>query len=368
MKRNIVFFYDWALNPDLQNCAAGGSETWIIEITNYLQSLDYCQCIIVQPNECSFYYMQQNGVLYINKECFKNFVKHTKIDECCFVRWIDSNMIDLLSQYYNKLDTYFVVHDIGFFKDGEMLKYSDIQNNEFLKNNFKKIICMSEYAIMENHYCTEIPLEYYEYLGNGINTTYIDKSKIDNGNKDDDLIWTSRVERGLHILANNIFPLYKKEFPNAKLYVATYMNELPEDLQNNEDIIFLGGLGKEDLYNEMLKHKIFFYPNTFPETFCISILEAILCGNELVMPYRHGPQTTLKIFKDLLQDESLDYDNCTTEDYELAANLLVKHNKFYYNNTNKKKRQIMRNYINKEYSWEAICNKFINILNKKGEA
>ena len=361
---NILFIYDigWELPLDfnLKTKGLGGSETWLIETTSYLQSTNN-QCIIVYPKYYKHkIYVDDNNVIYINKQYLDSFLTYTHIDKVCFVRWINSDIINIINNHYNKLDLYVVVHDIYFWYNNEMCTKENVEKNNFFMNNCKKIICMSQYGINICQYYTQLPLSLFDYTGNGINFSYFNEQS--NINKDNSILWSSCPERGLEQFANNIFPIYKQEFPDAKLYVATYTNNFPESLQNNKDIIYLGGLGKEDLYNEMQKHKVYFYPNFFPETFCITILEAILCGCDLVMPFKHGPQTTLSIFKDLFLDESIDFLNCNEKIYEESAKLLIDYNKTYYNSDRIQIRTIMKNYILKEYSWENICKKFINIL------
>ena len=357
MKKTILIIAHNKIDADDISKGVGGSETWVIEISKAIQNTGKYQCVVCTYSDI-FYKIYQNGMIYINYAYLQRFLKHANVDYCVINRYMYSEVLNILKQYIDTTNMVWIAHDVDITIDNKSLTYEMIQNDEFISKNLKSIICMSDFGVkvLMNK---NIPDSYFKILGNGINFSYIKDEK--HTYRDNNILWSSRYERGLELLANNIFPIYQQKFPDAKIYVAQYEDYLPDNLKNNANIVFLGKLNKEDLYNEMQKHKIAFYPNFFPETFCITVLENILCGNELIMSFKHGPQTTLKIFENDFINENLDLTDSNT--YNYVAELLIERNINYYEQSRINFRNCMINYIKDNYSWEVITKKFLEIIN-----
>ena len=116
-------------------------------------------------------------------------------------------------------------------------------------------------------------------------------------------------------------------------------------------------LTKSELYKEMQKHKIWFYPGVFQETFCITLIENILSGCNISLAFKNGPKDILKYFKSICIADG-DYNNETYCKY-VAQDIIDKI--LNYDNY-KIIRNIMYDYISDIYSWENICKKINNIL------
>lgn len=112
-----------------------------------------------------------------------------------------------------------------------------------------------------------------------------------------DVFYTSRPERGLGALLTEVMPRVWEKVPQARLKVATYFNDDPaiareirelhkaclEEMSNLGDrAVFLGGLKKEALYEQMRNSAVLAYPTVFPEISCISAMEAQANGLPLV--------------------------------------------------------------------------------------
>lgn len=103
------------------------------------------------------------------------------------------------------------------------------------------------------------------------------------------LAYTSTPFRGLDILIT-IFPYLKKDYPNITLNVYSslkvYQNMFQENLfidlynrcKNTAGVNYLGSVSQKELAKELKNATILSYSNTFPETSCISAMEAMAAG------------------------------------------------------------------------------------------
>ena len=342
-------------NDTLNGC--GGSETWAIEMANQFSKHGF-NVLLFSPN-CAW--VNMIGIQYIPLNLLDFILSYTKVDYFFLSRYFYSNELNIISKYSLNKNLYIIAHDLAIMLDGNDITQEIIDNNEVLSKHLQKICVMSEYgAYALTTVYSNISEKYMLITGNGINSEFI---KPLNCARDNNLFWSSRWERGLELLTYSILPLLKQYFPDMKIYVAQYENELPDNLRNHEDIIFLGKLNKEELYNEMQKHKVCFYPNIYEETFCITILEAILCDMELITVDKHGPHTTLKLFSHMLLNQYINFNN---QDILNKIALLIKNRMDnYYKPDRITIRKIMKNYILNTYSWENIYNIFnLNIFHK----
>lgn len=106
-------------------------------------------------------------------------------------------------------------------------------------------------------------------------------------------IYTSTPFRGLDILAD-AFPLAARRLPGATLTVLSGMElygsndnarfqPLFDRMAGMPQVQCLKPCGKLDLYARLRAANVFSYPSTFPETFCISALEARVMEDALLL-------------------------------------------------------------------------------------
>jgi glycosyltransferase involved in cell wall biosynthesis len=137
-------------------------------------------------------------------------------------------------------------------------------------------------------------------------------------------------------------------------------------LKNREDdgIYYLGRYNKHQLYEEMSKHKVWFYPAIYPETFCITSLETALNGNLPVLPFRHGMATTFEPYNGFFMKnrfkEIWSIDGNIVENNDAAINEAVNMIAEYMNNFDKYKnlQESLYNYVMNNYSWKKIVDKW----------
>ena len=103
-------------------------------------------------------------------------------------------------------------------------------------------------------------------------------------------IWSSRTERGLHIVLQLWGKLIEK-IPDATLDICSY-GDFPKDdedqkmleiINSYDSIIHHGKLNSIQLYDLMSKSEYWLYTSTFPETSCITAMEMLM--SEVVCLY-----------------------------------------------------------------------------------
>lgn len=110
------------------------------------------------------------------------------------------------------------------------------------------------------------------------------------------LIWTSSPDRGLKELLD-IFERAKEQVSDLELHVFYGMNNIDKICSgdrkkapwnkswqqydraiNTEGVVWRGRIGQKELTKELFQAGIWCYPTWFPETSCISCMEAQACG------------------------------------------------------------------------------------------
>ncbi|AIE76001.1 MULTISPECIES: glycosyltransferase [unclassified Synechocystis] len=109
------------------------------------------------------------------------------------------------------------------------------------------------------------------------------------------LAYTSTPFRGLNLLVD-IFPKIREKFPNAELKVFSSMKVYQmSDEQDGKNfgglygvlsaidgVEYVGSLSQPELAQALKNVSILIYPNTFPETSCIAVMEAMVSGCHVI--------------------------------------------------------------------------------------
>jgi len=175
-------------------------------------------------------------------------------------------------------------------------------------NMYDEIFTLSDwhstYISTANHYDTYRYPESFKrkmfHTRNGIKS-YSDE--VDLNKKDPNLfVYNASVTKGMLPLLEEVWPNVKKMIPNAKLkIVGGYYNfdenyhdefkdeylEMKDEYNEKYDITFTGIITQEEVAYIMMEATYFLYPNTYPETFGISVTEA-LNYNTVMIGYNFG--------------------------------------------------------------------------------
>jgi tetratricopeptide (TPR) repeat protein/glycosyltransferase involved in cell wall biosynthesis len=120
------------------------------------------------------------------------------------------------------------------------------------------------------------------------------------------LVYTSTPFRGLEILLK-LFPEIRKEIHDVELYVYSSMEIYGISKKDDQDrfghiyercqqpgVTLVGSLPQKELARELMKAKVFVYPNIFDETSCIAALEAQAAGLPAVVSQKGAlPETVI---------------------------------------------------------------------------
>ena len=335
----------------------GGTETWIINIANKLSDLNYHVIVFASIEYHHIYY----NVEYVPISSLANRCSHQYFDAILYIRYFNPNILNVIEKEQCCNNIWFVAHDKYIWKEMPISSVSyneSIAPNKFLKESIKGLLVMSEWHKEINKKFW--PEDKIHIIGNGINFNDFNEKLINNENRDNSVFWSSCYERGFDIFVDKIVPHILKLIPDFKVYYASYDLAEFENYSDRPYVQCLGNLNKQDLYNEMCKHKVMFLPMSKWETFCITVLEQGYANVEIICPYRTGVQTTMKIFKELLLDESVEYEN--EETCKQIALTICEKMLNYKSKHRKEIRQIIHNYIENTYSWDNITNRLIEII------
>ena len=331
--------------------AHGGSETWLIQISNefskYAQVDVYCDCDD---------YKHSDNLSYINQSKFlKSNKKYDFVILNRFFLKNGINYITYIKTHHLANHIYIQIHDLSFVADGKLMQYRADVDRFGLNYDFVTVVTLNPWHKQNLKAQYETLLNEPVCIPNGIDLSLFPTEN--NSKRDNRILWSSSKFRGLNILIRDIYPIVKQEIPDFGIDIASYDNNL-EEYQNSEyDINVLGRLTKEQLYNEMQKHKLWFYPGTFAETFCITAIEAIMNGQQIVSPITYGMRDTLEFISDIQMKYKFTNDEEYYKAVNEAAQKIIEILKSDYNTPEVYER--IKDKIVNEYNWSFSVNKYL---------
>lgn len=375
MKKVIGILYDAYFNDDSFRTGCGGSETWAIQISKEFIKHDYHVIIFSQYED---WFLFDSGVEYVPLRLYKSRIQYQNFYAFIFVRSLDM-YYDIFIKYNDCENIYLQSHDQFIWKDGiynEKFDYKNINDNRF--NKIKKFIALTNYHKWELMTYNNIPEDKIEIIGNGLDSDIF--ANIDNEEiiKDHSILWTSIFSRGGDILVNDIMPLVLKVIPDFEVHICGYDDYVPDEIKLNDHVKFLGTLSKEDYYREFKKHCCWFLPCVVVEDFGICAGEAAMCDCDIISPFKHGMKDVCWAFESLKMESEfkiVESDNYHYGSYQLnmsnneylkvcneAASKIITSIMNYDDPERKKIRQICKDFIMKEHTWNNVVNKWINMF------
>lgn len=276
-KKLIVFCADGNWVPwtgrDIEDNGLGGSETWVVESAREYQKRGYqvyvfCRCY--RP-EC------YEGVEYRDLSNYPNFIYNNFIDTVFVSRYSEWLPLTYEAPVSN---VYLWVHDVA--PSGIVIPDSP---------KLKNICCLSQWHqdSLRKAFPALAQKITYKYYG--------PCTKVELGKKiPDRFIYSSTANRGLvHVL--RLWPEILKILPTATLEIFCdvnlhWANEVAkDDLQEiktrmrEQGILYRGWCNKRELSAGFARSTYWLYPCTFPETFCLTAVEAAI---HRVLPITNG--------------------------------------------------------------------------------
>jgi len=177
---------------------------------------------------------------------------------------------------------------------------------------------------------------------------------------------------------NDNNPLKLDDLKNINNGYDKYYINIYKLLINNENVNFYGNVPQEILFKHLKESKILMYPNTYPETCCTSILEAMACRNFIVSSDIGALRETSNGMA-YLYDPCIDVNHNNINHNEVVSNppnindLSINYKKSFmekiieilnnYNSINYQKHlDRQQKYINEKCLWKNKAIDFLNIL------
>jgi len=364
-KPYLCFLADGGFNKwsgsSIEKIGVGGSETYIIELSKYIQKsgkynvIVFCNC---EQNEL------YKGVEYRHIFDFFDFVKNNVVEHCIVSRYSEYLPFAFKSHIKN---VYFVAHDLT--PSGVVIP---------IDPKLKQVFCLSEWHV--NHFTEIFPslkhLTIPFYYGIDINNfDFNDSCNGIDSNREKQLykfIYSSFPHRGLLILLQ-MWPSIINKYPSASLYIHcdvenNWVNEnakehmkvvkemLKEMLKNKKNNIYYMGWTSKMLLAESWKSAdIWFYPCIFNETFCLTALEAAISKTVVVTSDLAALQNTVADRGIMISGNPYEKE---WQDKALEQVFSV------LDDRNKRQYFVEKNYNwTKNMSWENRANELIVMLN-----
>ncbi len=219
-----------------------------------------------------------------------------------------------------------------------------LSDNKFI-NNLKYLIAVSEYHKENIIKTTKIPADKIYVIPNAIEPLKYEPKNFDKIK----IINTSSPERGLDVILNSLF--FIEEDFELDIFSKFNPDEFP-DYVPDPRINFYGFSNKAIVRKHYEAAHIHAYPSTYPETFCISQVEAMSAG---LLCVTSDLGALPEVSNGLTQMYSLP--KTPEEHAKIFAKELTKAIQAIKSGSFDPTSQI--EYVNNTYSWEAIKQKWI---------
>lgn len=327
----------------------GGSETWAIELAKEFSYAGYDVTVFAMP-ETDHDICENCHLVHYNKY-FEN------LRDLEFDFFIFSRVTGPISPYLKCKNVYLMAHDVVFITD---------QNTPYNIGQGKvKAYCyLSEWHkqnLLEIYNCAGLTGNVLYPVTNGYSKNFYENIELDK--KENCMIWSSAIVRGFDLFYKWVFLPVLMRYPDFKLYICGYA-AIPEEQQIHENckllpgVEVLGKLSKEELAEYQKKSKIWVYPGTFPETFCITAVENAAAGNVIIAPLSYGLGSTLQNIP-YLKETNLPILSKDTAHLYINSICNVLENKEMYKEC---QRQCLQ--LSNIYSWKRTAEEFINLFNQ----
>lgn len=313
-KKIIGIYYYWYISDDdYFTKGGGGTGRWFFELSRELMNMGYYVILFGKmdngggPNFGRHYgpynidIMSLEGFEYIREiQHFDHFISVGSMH--VFEKPINCNSLYIMchNNYTELVDEHDVYYDP--YKFNKILKYAVLSEDS--KNRIKPQV---GYNTTDRDFFVTI---------NGVDQSFY--ADVDDYQKRNKMVWSSRPERGLKTFIKYVYPIIKMAVPDFELDVCSYID--PKYLDMNEYLIddsihFLGRLSQEELAKIQKESKIWVYPNLgvtddlvfFHETFCITAVENALSKNAIIcLGDKDGIQTVFNGYNAFLDGNLFD--------------------------------------------------------------
>lgn len=328
----------------LNGTGLGGSETWCVQLAEAFNKKGHNTTVLCNCET----HQTQSGVQYINYYEINDVLSQQKFDLIIISRYY-TNLLSGIDYYKTSNNVFIQAHD-------HYIQGDDINKIKTFPC-FKGVSTLSAYQERSLHDTCHIDWNNMVRIGNGVDPKLFENLNYTPINQR--LLFSSDYRRGGSILKDKIVPSLINAGVNIGVDFCSYT---PYDIEQNEYTNVLGNLSKESLYKEMSNRYCWFYPSIFNETFCITMIENIMCENDIITPLTYGLSSVIEPFIDDVSmkhrfdgsgDEFWDGVNEATERINESIN---NHEK------GEELRKELKNYVLSNYTWDRIADKWLKLI------
>ena len=316
-------------------------------------------------------YIVFQGSLYKNAEFYKSINNNIKL-----ICWTQHDVnVDFIKKEFSKKTNFDKFIFVSNWQKNRYLQYYNLDHKKcFVMQN-----AISENINLSAKYQKEKTLIYISSPYRGLLIAYKMFLKIKEKIPDIRFKVFSCFSRDFNnTYSNKTFnPLRKEDINLTNDYDRFYKN-LYEKLIDDSNIDYYGSVPQDVLFKHLQKSMILFYPNTFPETCCTSILEAMALKCNVITSDLGALSETSNGFSDIFNPtidvSNIDYTLDEAVSNPIDTNLISQKyfNNFiektihlinnYYSTENQEKLSKQIKYISEECIWSKKTNKFCQIL------
>jgi protein O-GlcNAc transferase len=248
---------------------------------------------------------------------------------------------------------------------------SKMLKDDKLKDFIDLFIFVSEWQRLRYVETYHIDYKKTIIMKNGIGKPFEKYLSMPTKKKLNSMTYCSIPWRGL-ILLEPIYKEIKNKHNNASLSVFSGMNiyKQAEDTKQDEkldqlkklpDVNFNKGISQTKLAEELYNLDILTYPNIFPETSCITVLQAMACGCLVITSKLGALEETMNGLNTYINMNIYDFN---AQEYVISFINKLSVIMNLEESSREKMREKNREHIRKNYTWKVICQKFeIDISN-----
>ncbi len=344
MRILIINPVNWSFDENSINSGIGGSETWVVQLSEAfarkgIETVVLCNCET---------HLSQSGVWYLNYHELNNVLSQQKFELIIISREY-SNLLSGIDYYKTSDNVFIQAHDVGI--------YGDDINKIKVFPCFRGISTLSAYQERNIHVKCGVDWKYMVRIGNGIDTRLFENLDYTPTNKR--LLFSSDYARGGYILKDCVVPKLLNLGVDTGSDFCSYMSR---DIEQNEYVQLFGCISKETLYKEMSNRYCWLYPGVFNETFCISMIENIMCENDIIAPLTYGLSSVIEPF---VNDVSMKnrFDRSEDEFWMAVDEASNKINESINNHEKGEElRKELKNYVLSNYTWDRIADKWLKLV------
>ena len=264
-------FSKWT-GSDILSKGVGGSETFVIEMSRYIQRSEmydvyvFCNCSREE---------KYDNVCYLKLESYPSFIKNNKIHTVIISRYPE--YLPMTYKSNNVENVHLILHDL--IPNGEV-----IIKHEKLRNVF----CLTNWHAFQFNDMFPDVKERTKVLNYGVDFNLFESKEVID-KVPFKFMYSSFANRGL-LVALKMWPNILARYPQATFHIycdienawlnivkKDEMDEIREILKNcDKSIQYHGWVSKKELSDAFRTSEVLFYPCTFLETFCLTALEAAI--------------------------------------------------------------------------------------------